>query len=164
VPAPLDVERLLGTLDRHGVEYVLIGGMAARLHGSPLLTEDLDITPSMDRANLGRLAAALRDLDARLRVPGLDEPVAFEFDERSFSAFTSMTLTTSAGLLDLCLRPDGTKGYPDLAAGAQPYEVFGLRVSVASLADIIRSKQAAGRNKDLQAIPTLRALQERLER
>jgi hypothetical protein len=163
VPAPLDVARLLETLERHEVEYVLIGGLAARLHGSPLLTEDLDITPATDRPNLGRLAAALRELNSRLRVSGLDEPVDFVFDERSSDSFTAMTLFTDAGMLDICLRPDGTKGYADLSQGARTFEIFGLRVPVASLADIIRSKQAAGRNKDLQALPTLRALQERLE-
>jgi hypothetical protein len=160
-PAPLDVEALLSTLERHRVDYVLIGGVAARLHGSPLLTEDIDVTPATDRENLRRLAAALRELDARLRVPG-EEPVEIEFDERSFGSCTTMTLTTRFGFLDLCFRPDGTKGYRDLEASAVTYELFGLKVAVAALADLIRSKVAAGRNKDLQALPTLRALEERL--
>jgi hypothetical protein len=67
VPPRLDVEAILGALDRHGVDYVLIGGIAARLHGSPLLTEDVDITPALDRPNLARLAEALTELEARLR-------------------------------------------------------------------------------------------------
>lgn len=161
-PRPaLDVEKLLGCLNRHRVEYVLIGGLAARLHGSPLLTDDVDVTPAVDRLNLGRLAAALVELGAKLRVTGAP-PVDFPFDERSFDNFTSMTLITRHGLLDICLRPDGTRGYPDLAPNAQTYSIFGLEIEVASLDDIIRSKEAAGRNKDLQALPTLHALRRRL--
>ena len=160
----LDVRSLLGVLARHEVEYVLIGGLAARLHGSPLLTEDIDVTPATHRDNLRRLAAALRELGAKLRVAGLAEGVEFPFDERSFGSFTSMTLVTRFGLLDLCFRPDGTRGFSDLSEHADLYQLFGLQVRVASLEDIIRSKQAAARNKDLQALPTLRALQERLRR
>jgi hypothetical protein len=163
-PPALDIEALLSTLDRHGVKFVLIGGVAARLHGSPLLTEDVDVTPAPSRENLGRLAAALRELDAKLRVAGAPEPIDFPLDERSFDSFTAMMLVTRHGYLDVCLRPDGTRGYAELAENAETYDVFGLKIEVASLEDIIRSKQAAGRNKDLQALPTLRALRERLRR
>ena len=158
----LDIERVLSTLDRHGVDYVLIGGLAARLHGSPLLTEDVDITPSTEPENLGRLADAVTEMDAHLRVVGAPaEGVPFEFDERCFGLFTSMTLVTKFGFVDLCFRPDGTSGYPDLSAGAETYEVYGLKIRVASLDDVIRSKTAAGRERDLQALPTLQALKER---
>jgi len=159
----LDIERILSTLDRHGVDYVLIGGLAARLHGSPLLTEDVDITPSTERENLRRLAEAIKEMDAELRVAGAPEGVPFAFDERSFGSFTSMTLVTRFGFLDLCFRPDGTRGYPELIEAAETYEVYGLAISVASLDDVIRSKTAAGRERDLQALPTLRALKTRLE-
>lgn len=162
-PPPLEIEALLRTLARHGVEYVLIGGIAARLHGSPLLTEDLDITPATTRENLKRLASALRELEAKLRVrPG--EAVAFEIDERMLAVATILTLTTKHGFLDICVEPEGTRGYVDLASQAESYDVLGVRVQVATLADIIRSKQAAGRNKDLQALPTLRMLERRLQR
>jgi hypothetical protein len=107
VPPALEVEPLLEALDRHQVDYVLIGGLAARLHGSPLMTFDIDITPSTDRDNLARLAGALRELDAKLRVSGRDEPVDFPLDERSFDSFTAMTLVTRHGLLDVRLRPTG---------------------------------------------------------
>ena len=157
----LDIEAILGTLDRHGVEYILIGGLAARLHGSPLLTDDVDITPSARADNLRRLVAALRELGAELRVAGLEDGLPFDFDERSFHSTTAMTLTTREGPLDLCFRPEGTGGYDDLAEHAEKYEVFGLMIRVASLDDVIRSKQAAGRDVDLQALPTLHALRER---
>jgi hypothetical protein len=158
---PLDIEAILRTLDRHGVDYILIGGLAARLHGSPLLTDDVDITPSAEQENLRRLIAALRELGAELRVAGMESGLPFDFDESSFHATTAMTLTTRDGPLDLCFRPEGTGGYPDLAEDAETYEVFGLTIKVASLDDVIRSKQAAGRDVDLQALPTLHALRER---
>jgi hypothetical protein len=162
-PGPLDLETVFTTLARHQVRYVLIGGVAARLHGSPLVTDDVDVTPATDRANLARLASALRDLDARFRVEGAPAELPLELDERSFDAFTTMTLTTRAGPLDVCIRPDGTGGYADLAKNAVEFELFGHRVRAAGLDDIIRSKTAAGRAVDLAALPVLHQLQKRLE-
>ena len=158
-PPPLDVEALLSALDRHGVDYVLIGGLAARLHGSPLLTEDIDITPAVDQENLTRLAAALRELEARLRGA---EDVDFPLDDRSLASAETLTTTTRAGWLDVCSRPAGGQSYETLAPNAQTYELFGLHVRVASLDDVIRSKEAASRDKDLRSLATLRELQERL--
>lgn len=158
VPPPLDVEAILGTLDRHKVEYVLIGGLAARLHGSPLLTEDLDITPEASRDNLARLALALQELEARLRGP---EEVEFPLDDRSLASADELTMTTQAGWLDICRRPVGGQSYATLAPNAETYEIFGLRVRVASIDDLIRSKSAPGRDKDLRGLPALRELQRR---
>ena len=73
----LDLARLLEVLDRHKVAYVLIGGLAAVYHGSPFPTEDADITPQTDRANLESLAAALVELDARIRTDA--EPAGLPF-------------------------------------------------------------------------------------
>lgn len=150
---------MLRRLERHEVEYVVIGGVAARLYGSPRLTEDLDVTPATTTENLHRLAAALRDLDAKLRVVGHD-PVAFELDERAFGSFTTMTLSTRLGPLDLAFRPDATGGYPDLSRSAETVEVYGLTIRLASLDDIIRSKEAANRAKDREALRGLRELRE----
>jgi len=72
----LDVRRVLETLDRRGVEYLLVGGMAARFHGATRTTKDVDVVPRSDAENLDRLAAALRDLGAFLRVGGLTEDEA----------------------------------------------------------------------------------------
>ena len=77
---PLDPEALFCALDRHGVAYVLIGGLAATLHGSALVTNDADITPRRDRDNLDRLAAALRELNARLRTSTEPDGVSFPCD------------------------------------------------------------------------------------
>ena len=155
-------EEILTALERHDVRYVLIGGLAATLRGSPYPTGDVDITPASDRANLGRLAAALRELGAKLRVEGREEPLDWPLDERSFDQGTTWTFTTRCGFVDVCMRPDGTQGFADLRrdASAEPLTET-LTVWVASLADVIRSKEAAGRDKDLRVLPALRLVQER---
>ena len=71
----------LRVLEEHDVEFVVVGGIAARLRGAPLLTQDLDITPARDHGNLERLAKALEDLEARLRTA--TEPDGVRFPIRS---------------------------------------------------------------------------------
>ena len=106
------------------------------------------MTPSRDRANLRRLAAALRELNAQLRVPDIDEPVEFPLDEHSFDCGTTWTFVTDHGYLDIALLPDGTQGYDDLRRGATREQITdSLQVDVASLADVIRSKEAAGQRE-----------------
>ena len=161
-PVPYRPGELLEVLERHGVRYVVIGGLAAELRGSPYITRDVDVTPSRDRANLRRLAAALRELNAELRVPGADGPVEFQLDEHSFDWGTTWTFGTDHGYLDIALLPDGTQGYDDLRRGATREQITEtLRVEVASLADVIRSKEAAGREKDRAVLPILREVLER---
>jgi hypothetical protein len=154
----LDPARLFEVLDRHKVTYVLIGGLAAVYHGSPFPTEDADITPATDRANLRRLAAALRDLNARIRMESAPEGLPFVFDANSLAAAETWNLTTDAGDLDLSFAPAGTRGYADLRRDAASVRLYGVAVRVASLADVIRSKQAANRLKDLRVLPTLREI------
>jgi hypothetical protein len=159
----VDPIRLLRVLERHAVRYVLIGGQAAILHGSPLTTEDVDITPQGDAENLLRLAGALTELEARIRVTSEPEGVAFSIDAKALAANVVWNLQTTLGDLDISFEPSGTGGYDDLARSAMTIRLArGLEVRVASLDDVIRSKQAAGRAKDMAALPLLRELQDRL--
>jgi hypothetical protein len=158
-----DPEELVRVLDRHGVDYVLIGGVAARLHGSPSLTEDLDLTPERSPENLRRLAGALSDLDARLAAPDAEQGLAVPLDEFTFSS-PVMTFVTRAGLIDVNLEPAGTGGYEHLAPRAVEYEVSGIRLQVADLMDIIRSKATSDRPKDRAQLEILRDLADELER
>ena len=157
-----DPGEILRVLDAHDVHYVLIGGLAATLYGSPHVTFDIDITPEAEDANLGRLAAALEDLDARIRTEGAPEGVAFDRSAEMLTRVSLLNLTTRAGDLGIAFEPHGTQGYPDLRRGAVIIEVHGIQVPVAALADVIRSKEAAGREKDRLTLPTLRRLLERL--
>lgn len=153
-----DAEPILRILEHHEVRFVVIGGMAAIFHGSPLLTEDLDITPDHDRANLARLSNALRELDAKVRAVELDEPLPFSHDAESLGAVRVWNLSTPYGDLDISFTPTGTQGYADLRRDAGEVTFRGLRIVVASLADVVRSKEAAGRDKDRRALPVLREI------
>jgi hypothetical protein len=154
----LDPERLMRALSRNRVKFVLIGALAARLHGFPRLTADADITPASDKPNLERLAAALDDLDARVYTESVPEGLTFDRSAVALGRAQMWNLVTNAGRLDIAFTPAGTKGYDDLAEDAEKFEAFGVEFLAASLDDIIRSKQAAGRAKDLDDVVLLRAL------
>lgn len=154
----LDLERLFATLHRHRVSYVLIGGLAAVFHGSPFPTEDADITPDTDGENLALLAAALRELHARIRIESDSDGTPFACDAQALSAAAIWNLRTDAGDLDITFTPSGTQGYSDLRRDAVAAELYDVTVEVASLRDVVRSKQAANRPKDQRALPTLRRL------
>lgn len=158
-----DPEAILRVLDEHDVRYVLIGGLAATLHGSPHVTTDVDIAPDPAPDNLERLAAVLRELDARIRVEGEPGGVPFDRSREFLERASLLNLTTRFGDLDLAFEPSGTDGYEDLRRRAIEIDIRGTRVVLGHLADVIRSKEASGREKDRLTLPTLRRLLERLE-
>lgn len=159
MPEPeLRPESLLGALDARGVRYVLIGGFAAVIHGSPYVTTDLDVVPDADARNLARLSDALRDVHARVWTSADPDGLAFEHDAASLARNDHWNLVTDHGRLDVVLRPSGTAGYEDLARDAIRLEILGATVDVASLADVVRSKEAAGREKDRLVLPVLRRI------
>lgn len=149
----LDLPDILSTLKRHDVRYVVIGGVAAILQGSPLLTQDIDICYEHSPENSENLAAALIELEAKLR----------GVEAKTFRNRGSFTFTTRAGPLDCMGEPAGTKGYEDLIHSAVTMELEGYKVLVASVDDLIRMKKAAGRPKDLMMAEELGALREVIE-
>lgn len=151
-----DPRRILQVLQDHGVRYVVIGGFAAAIHGSPYVTSDIDVVPATSAGNLARLSSALDALAAQVRSP--DGPLPFSHSASSLAQLRVINLTTEAGDLDLTFVPSGTSGFDDLIRNAEDVEILGLEVPVASLADVIRSKEAAGREKDLLQLPLLRQL------
>lgn len=150
-------DKILAVLDEHQVDYLVIGGMAAFLQGSPLPTEDVDVVPERTTGNLTRLSKALRALDAKVR-NGDEDPLPFAHDAASLAGSTFWNLTTTYGDLHLSSEPSGTTGYDDLRRDAVEVTLRGRPVLLASLADIIRSKDAADRDKDRRALPVLREL------
>ena len=153
---------MLEVLERHKVKYVIIGGFAAELRGSPYATQDVDVTPARTRSNLRRLSQALVEIDAKLRVPEMADPLEISLNEFSFDQGTTWTFVTRHGYLDIALLPDGTLGYNDLMRDATKEQLTTtLSIFVASLADVIRSKEAAGREKDRAILPILRQVLER---
>jgi hypothetical protein len=154
----LDLPRILEVLHRNKVAYILIGGLAAVYHGSPFPTEDADITPEMGRRNLDKLATALRELNARVRTDSAPGGSPFRSDGEALAVAETWNLTTDAGDLDVSFQPSGTRGYRDLRRDAAQVELYGVSVRIASLSDVIRSKQAANRPKDQRTLPTLREM------
>jgi hypothetical protein len=159
--ADVDAAAIIRAFARHKVQYVVIGGFAAELHQVAIPpTRDMDVTPEPSRSNLERLAAALNELNARFRVPygapdGVEVPGGVT--ATWLAEMVTITLVTEAGPLDIAMRPDGTTGYEDLNGSVIVMRYEGMDVPVASLSDVIRSKEAAGREKDIRVLPALRA-------
>jgi predicted nucleotidyltransferase len=149
-------QRILGLLTARGVDFVLIGGYAAVLHGSPRVTRDLDLCHATDRANLRALGKVLAELDAR--PAGAKGELPFIPDERTLAKTELLTLETDAGRLDLMTAPAGSPGYERLRSGAARYEIGGFLVKVAEIDDLLLMKAAAGRPKDLADIAELEAI------
>ena len=154
------LERLLTVLDEGGVAYIIVGGVAARAHGSSRLTDDLDISYARDRENLARLVAALAPLHPYLR--GAPPGLPFEWSVATLTAGLNFTLITSAGALDLLGEITGGGGYAELEPHALTITLFARTVRLLDLPWLIRVKRAAGRPKDLEVVAELEALQEEM--
>lgn len=166
---PLDTEHIMRVLAEHGVNDVLIGGIAGLVHGASRVTVDAAVVPEATPENLERLLDALADLDTAVFVseerqaieagppwgievlgrgaPGLLETEAWHF-------------TTTAGRIDVVLDATGVGGYEKHRARAAEFDVFGIRVAVAALDDLIASKTTLGREKDASILAELRELRE----
>ena len=155
-----DPDALLEVLHRHDVQYVLIGGLAAALRGSATPTFDVDITPAADAANLARLSAALTELDARVRVDGISQGLAFSHDVGSLAQMTMLNLVTRFGDLDIAFEPAGITDYSQWQAHATLVTVLGVPVQVASLDVTVPAESPAATVARL--VPDLRAELERL--
>jgi hypothetical protein len=161
VPEPeFRPELILRALKARGVRYVLVGGFAAVIHGSPYVTTDIDIVPDSARPNLTQLSLALADLGSRVWTSSEPDGLAFGHDAESLARAEIWNLVTRHGRLDITFRPSGTTGYSDLVRDAVHLTILGADVDVASLADVVRSKEAADREKDRLVLPVLRRLLE----
>jgi predicted nucleotidyltransferase len=158
----LHLEALLRALVSHGVDFVIVGGIAVIAHGSARITRDLDVCYATDQSNLDVLGAALLDLGARLR--GVSEEVPFVPDGRTLRRTTILTLDTDHGWIDLLAAPSGAPPYAALRARAERVTFGDIAVLVASLDDLESMKRAAGRPRDLvdlEEIEVIRRLKRR---
>ncbi|HEX4541312.1 MAG TPA: hypothetical protein VH112_13815 [Acidimicrobiales bacterium] len=156
-PPELNATAIISVLNEHGVRYVVIGAFAAIAQHVPIpATRDIDLTPEASPENLGRISAALKDLGARIRTEAVPEGLQFDHDATSLAASQVWNLICPYGEFDISFRPEGfSQGYPDLAAHAHRVRVDDVEVVIADLNDVIRSKEAAGRPKDLRVLPLL---------
>jgi hypothetical protein len=152
---------LLLHLTAYGVDFVVVGGIAATLYGSPRDTFDLDVCPAQDAANLEVLGRALLDIDARLR--GVEEDVPFVADAATLRGMEILTADTRFGPLDILMRPDGCPPYAQLRRRAKRLDVGSAAVLVASIDDLIAMKETTDRDKDRADVEELKAIK-RLER
>src|SRR5262249_15524779 len=141
-------DALLRVLVQGNVDFVLVGGVAATIHGSARLTQDLDVVYSRDPGNIDRLVDALRPHHPYLR--GAPPRLPFQWDAATLRRGLNFTLTTSLGDLDLLGEITGGGGYANLLPDTSAVEIFGLRCRVLSLPRLIEVKRAAGRPKDLE--------------
>ena len=135
------------TLVRHGVDFVVIGGLAGIAHGSAYNTEDVDIAYERSRANLERLAWALSELGATLR--GAPPELPFQLDAETLRAGSNFTFDTRFGSLDILGDPAGAPRYDELRTSGSPEVLWGVTIRVASLDHLIAMKEAAARPRDL---------------
>ena len=161
-PADPGREAIVAALERHRVEYVVIGGAAAQARGWPEPTDDIDFTPERSQGNLSRVAAAVEELDAGFRVDPARYPDGYRppdgIDWRTFRNQISIAFATRHGNFDVVLLPDGTNGYEEIIATATREMLPGtaIVVPVASAEMILHSKNAADRPKDHAVLDRMR--------
>jgi hypothetical protein len=155
-PGALDPAGIVAALERHQVRYVIIGGVAAQLHGSPAPTRGLDLTPERSAPNLARLAAALASVEAQEWVPGFGYPLQLPMDRRRLAGDRILLTQTRYGRVDVVPAPHGVPaGYNELEPRAHTVPAYGAELPVACLDDLVRSHSAASRAKDKLALARL---------
>lgn len=140
------------------VDCVVVGGVAAGARGSSQVTFDVDVCYSRDLDNLIRLAQALRSVNATLR--GAPKGLPFLLDEQTLKRGLNFTFDTDVGKIDILGEVQGVGTYDDCRLHSSEVELFGNSYRVLSLDKLIDAKRAAGRNKDLSALPELEAILE----
>jgi hypothetical protein len=154
--AMIQFRELIKRMRDHGVECVVIGGVAGSLHGSPVATEDVDLCTTFDEVNLPRILAALRDLDPRIR----DRPDRMKLpdDPQRLRGIKNLYLITALGKLDLLGELPGVCSYAELAGRTVEMDLGGFRCRVLDLDTLIAAKKAANRQKDQTALHHLEAI------
>ncbi len=152
----IEFQKALEVLCDSGVEFVVIGGVSAIIHGSVQFTFDLDVCYSRDGLNLRRLTAALAPFHPRPR--GFPPDLPFIWDPATVKNSTVLTLQTDIGDIDLLWEVAGLGTFDDVKKHTVVLDAFGRRISTLSLPALIQAKRAAGREKDLRALPELESL------
>ena len=153
---------LLRALAERGVDFILVGGVAAAAHGSPRGTQDLDVVYSREERNLERLVEAMGPHHPYLR--GAPPGLTFRLDFDTLRAGLNFTLVTDLGWLALMGEITGAGCYEDLLPHSLSVEVFGVSCRVLDLETLIRTKRLAGRPKDFEVLAELELLRERLQK
>lgn len=151
-----ELPKLFGPLVRHGVDFVLIGGMAGIARGSTYPSYDLDVVYARNPANIARLVAALKEIGVHLR--GAPDDLPFQLDTRTIENGANFTFVTPFGDFDVLADVAGLRSFEELVAGSETKDFWGLPVRVASLDHLIAMKRAANRPKDRNMVEEYLAL------
>lgn len=154
-----DPARIFQTLDRYGVDYLTIGAWAVIAHGYVRATADIDFVARLDRDNMVRLAAALTELNAKLRGVDADKLGIDPTDPSILENGASFTMDTDAGPLDFLNDVPGAEDYDQMRTRARQVDAGSVTVWVVGLDDLIRMKEASGREQDLLDVRKLREQQ-----
>lgn len=152
---PLDAERILAVLAEHGVEYVIVGGLAVQTHGHVRTTVDIDVFPRPDRANLALLADALNSLDAEVLNPG---GAGMKINATTLPRATLWQFATRHGAIDVIHDAPGAPPYDELRGRALEIKLGDLKLAVAGRDDLINMKRASARPVDLEDLAALTEL------
>ncbi|MBA4137259.1 MAG: nucleotidyltransferase [Opitutus sp.] len=148
--------RLLAILADHGLDFVIVGGYAAVTHGSSYVTKDVDICIVFSEENIARLRDALRDLNPRHRM--LPGDLSFLTNPQPGTPLNNLYLRTDLGVVDILSSVLGVGDFAQLCASAEITKVDGRSYRLMSLPDLIRGKEALGREKDLLVAKELRVI------
>ena len=151
---------LLKRLNDAGVEYVVVGGVAAVLHGSPRTTLDVDVCTSLSGPNLSRIVSMLRGISPKFRMRP-DKPPMPD-DPARLQGFTSLNLDTDLGTIDFLTEVSGVGHYPEVLNRSEVKDVGGMECRVLDLDALIAAKRAANRLKDRLVVLELEAIRKRL--
>lgn len=153
-----DPRILLHALHHHQVRFIIIGGVAAELHGSEQRTGDLDICYARDDSNIAAVVAALAALHPRIRGKNLPKNLPFMLDEKTVRAGLNFTLETDAGPIDLLGEIQGLGSYRDALQHTVEFELYSIPCRVLDIDTVILTKKVAGRPKDVPVILELEAI------
>ena len=157
----IDFQQIFSQLSSLEVRFIIVGGVAATVHGSSRLTQDLDLVYARDRENLERLVRALASHEPYLR--GAPPGLPFRFDEPTLQAGLNFALTTDLGPMDLLGEITGGGRFEDLVDRTVEISLFGLKFSCLDLETLITVKRAAGRPKDLETVAELESIRDTSE-
>lgn len=154
----LKFKEILSALKQHNIQFVFVGGQAAVARGSAYVTLDVDLCYARDEENLENIVNALSPFHPYLR--GADKNLPFIFDARTLKMGLNFTFCTDIGDIDLLGEISGIGTYEDVLKFSETMEIYGMDCKVLTIDGLIKSKEAAGRQKDEAVIKELRALQE----
>jgi hypothetical protein len=154
------LEKAIKSLSENNVDFVIVGGVAVKLHSSAYVTLDLDFCYARTKENFTKIVSALAPFNPRPR--DFPENLPYFFDERSLQKATNLTFRTSIGDVDLLGEVAGVGAYSEVKLMSDIFELYGHDVQVLSIDGLIKAKRAAGRTKDLLVLPELEALREAL--